>query len=114
MDNSSAIGFKRVASELSINPSQVENVVALADEGNTVPFITRYRKERTGNLDEEQIRAVLERVDMRRQVAERAEAILKAIESQGKLTAALRSAIERADSLKLLEDLYLPYRPKKR
>lgn len=108
------INLAVVARELGLSVSQVENVVALADEGNTVPFITRYRKERTGNLDEEQIRAVLERVDLRRQVADRAEAILKAIESQGKLTPALRSSIERADTMKLLEDLYLPYRPKKR
>ena len=99
--------------ELGISAAQVENVVHLADEGNTVPFITRYRKERTGNLDEEQIRAVLTRVAALRQLAERAATILRLIESQGKLTPELREQIERADSLKRLEDLYLPYKPKK-
>lgn len=102
-----------VASELRIEVSQVESVVALADEGNTVPFITRYRKERTGNLDEEQIRAVLARVGALRQLAERAATILRMIEAQGKLTHELRLAIEQADSLKRLEDLYLPYKPRK-
>lgn len=107
------IQFSSVASELGIATAQVESVVQLADEGNTVPFITRYRKERTGNLDEEQIRAVLARVTALRQLAERAATILRLIEAQGKLTAELRQQIEQADSLKRLEDLYLPYKPKK-
>src|SRR5262245_44062555 len=102
-----------VAAELGIGATQVGNVVLLADEGNTVPFITRYRKERTGNLDEEQIRAVLARVTALRQLAERAATILRLIEAQGKLTPALRRQIEQADSLKRLEDLYLPYKPRK-
>lgn len=87
--------------------------MALADEGNTVPFITRYRKERTGNLDEEQIRGVLARIGLMRQLAERAATILRLIEAQGKLTPELRAAIEEADSLKRLEDLYLPFKPRK-
>lgn len=107
------VTLSAVAAELGIDKSQVESVVALADEGNTVPFITRYRKERTGNLDEEQIRSVLARVTAMRQLAERAGTILRLIEAQGKLTPQLRLAIEQADSLKRLEDLYLPYKPKK-
>ncbi len=102
-----------VAAELGIGAPQVESVVQLADEGNTVPFITRYRKERTGNLDEEQIRAVLARVTAWRQLVERATTILRLIEAQGKLTDELRRQINEADSLKRLEDLYLPYKPRK-
>ena len=113
MDSLPAVPFSSVAAELAISAAQVENVVQLADEGNTVPFITRYRKERTGNLDEEQIRTVLARVTALRQLAERAATILRLIEAQGKLTAELRQQIEQADSLKRLEDLYLPYKPKK-
>ncbi len=109
-----SIDLSAVARELNFTLSQVQAVVQLSDEGNTVPFITRYRKEQTGNLDEEQIRAILERVELVRQVTERAGTILRLIETQGKLTPQLRQAIESADSLKRLEDLYLPYRPKKR
>ncbi len=108
------VDLARVASELRLKPEQVRQTVLLLDEGNTVPFITRYRKERTENLDEEQIRAIEERVKSLRQLAERATDILRLIDSQGKLTDALRIAIERADSLKRLEDLYLPFRPKRR
>lgn len=108
------VDLARVARELQLRTSQVENAVALLDEGNTVPFITRYRKERTDNLDEEQLRAIQARVSLLRQVAERAATILRLIEAQGKLTPELRRQIEQADSLKRLDDLYLPYRPKKR
>src|SRR6185295_9114734 len=104
MDSTPAIALSAVAAELRISEAQVENVVQLADEGNTVPFITRYRKERTGNLDEEQIRAVLARVTALRQLAERAGTILRLIDAQGKLTPELRQQIEAADSLKRLED----------
>src|SRR6187401_1058365 len=114
MDSPPVVELAPVAAELGIGLTQVESVVSLADAGNTVPFITRYRKERTGNLDEEQIRLVLERVTAIRQLAERATTILRLIETQGKLTPELRAAIEQADSLKRLEDLYLPYKPKKR
>lgn len=113
MDSPRTVQLSSVAAELGISATQVENVVQLADEGNTVPFITRYRKERTGNLDEEQIRTVLARVTAQRQLAERAATILRLIEAQGKLTPELRQQIEQADSLKRLEDLYLPYKPKK-
>ena len=108
------VDLARVASELRLKPEQIRQTMLLLDEGNTVPFITRYRKERTGNLDEEQIRAIEERVQSLRQLAERAADILRLIESQGKLTDALRIEIQRADSLKRLEDLYLPFRPKRR
>jgi uncharacterized protein len=113
MDSPPTIPLSLVAAELGIGTTQVDSVVQLADEGNTVPFITRYRKERTGNLDEEQIRAVLTRVTALRQLAERAATILRLIEAQGRLTPELRQQIEEADSLKRLEDLYLPYKPKK-
>lgn len=113
MDSPLAVQLSTVAAELGISAPQVESVVQLADDGNTVPFITRYRKERTGNLDEEQIRAVLARISALRQLAERAATILRLIEAQGKLTSELKRDIERADSMKRLEDLYLPYKPKK-
>ena len=113
MDSPPKVQLSAVAAELGIGANQVESVVRLADEGNTVPFITRYRKEQTGNLDEEQIRAVLERVLALRQLAERAATILRLIDAQGKLTPELKLAIEGADSLKRLEDLYLPFKPKK-
>ena len=108
------IDFVRVAAELHLRFEQVQQTMLLLDEGNTVPFITRYRKERTGNLDEEQIRAIQERVQLLRQLAERAADILRMIDSQGKMTPELRAEIARADSLKRLEDLYLPFRPKRR
>lgn len=114
MNASTDIDLAPLAAELGFRPEQVNGVVALLDEGNTVPFITRYRKERTGNLDEEQIRQIEARVGTLRQVADRSAAILRLIGDQGKLTPELRRSIEAADSLKRLEDLYLPYRPKRR
>jgi uncharacterized protein len=106
--------FARIAQDLQIRKVQVESVVTLLDEGNTVPFITRYRKERTGGLNEIVIRQVQARVASLRQLADRKQTILKSIEGQGKLTDALRAAILAADNPKRLEDLYLPYKPKKR
>ena len=114
MDNAPAVDFKRIAKELHLRPDQVAGVSALLDEGNTVPFITRYRKERTGNLDEEAIRQIQSRVESLRQLNDRAQTILRLIESQGQLTDQLRADIQAADSLKRLEDLYLPFRPKRR
>src|SRR5437773_6425914 len=104
----------RIAQDLQIRKVQVESVVQLLDEGNTVPFITRYRKERTGGLNEELIRQIQMRVGLLRQLAERRQTILKSIEGQGKLTEELRGAILAADTSKRLEDLYQPYKPKKR
>lgn len=103
-----------IARELSLTEEQVRNVVALLDDGNTVPFITRYRKEQTGNLDEEQIRAIEKRVKVLRQLAEKADTILRLIDAQGKLTPELKQSIESASTLKRLDDLYLPFRPKRR
>lgn len=108
------VDFARVANELELSAEQAANVAALLDEGNTVPFITRYRKERTGNLDEVQIRAVAQRVAWLRQLAERAQTILRLIGAQGALTPQLREQIEAAETLKRLEDLYLPFRPKRK
>src|ERR1700732_5210825 len=97
--------LSRIAQDLQIRKIQVESVVHLLDEGNTVPFITRYRKERTGGLNEEIIRQIQRRVQYIRQRAERKQTILKSIEGQGKLTDALRAAILAAETSKRLEDL---------
>src|SRR5262245_39204539 len=109
-----AVDFSRIAQDLQIRKIQVEAVVQLLDEGNTVPFVTRYRKERTGGLNEDVIRQIQSRVTLARQLAERKQTILRSIEGQGKLTDDLRAAILAADTSKRLEDLYLPYKPKKR
>ena len=106
------LDLSRIAQDLQIRKVHVEAVVQMLDEGNTVPFITRYRKERTGGLNEEVIRRIQHRVGQLRQLAERKQTILKSIEGQGKLTDELRQAILAADSPKRLEDLYLPFKPK--
>jgi uncharacterized protein len=103
-----------LAQELSLRPAQVEQTVALLDAGNTLPFIARYRKEVTGSLDEEQLRQLAERLGYLRTLAERRAAILASIQEQGKLTPELVSAIETAATLQVLEDLYQPYKPKRR
>src|SRR5438874_12345974 len=90
------VDLSRVAQDLQIRKLQVEAVVQLLDEGNTVPFITRYRKERTGGLNEEVIRAVQGRVQAQRHLAERKQTILKSIDNQGQLTDQLRAAIPAA------------------
>jgi uncharacterized protein len=108
------VDLSRIAQDLQIRKLQVESVIKLLDEGNTVPFITRYRKERTGGLDEDMIRAVQMRAHKLRQLAERKQTILGSIEAQGKLTDELRQAILAAETSKRLEDLYLPYKHKKR
>jgi uncharacterized protein len=108
------LDLSRIAQDLQIRKVQVEAVVQLLDEGNTIPFITRYRKERTGGLDEEVLRIIQERVGLLRQLAERKQTILRSIDGQGKLSDELRAAILAADNPKRLEDLYLPYKPKKR
>lgn len=113
MPDPSSVDFARVARETDITACQVEKTVGLLDEGNTIPFITRYRKDQTGGLNEEQIEAVRNRIAQLRQLELRKQTIKKTIESQGKLTDALRAAIEKADNARRLEDLYLPYRPKK-
>ncbi len=114
MDNPIQVDLGRIAQDLQIRRVQVESVVQLLDEGNTVPFITRYRKERTGGLNEVVIREIQIRVGRLRELAERKETILKSIEAQGKLTEELATAIRGAENPKRLEDLYLPYKPKKK
>ncbi len=104
----------RIAAELSVKPVQVAAAVALIDEGATVPFIARYRKEATGGLDDAQLRTLHERLGYLRELEERRAAILKSIDEQKKLTPELRASIEAADSKQRLEDLYLPYKPKRR
>ena len=106
--------LSRIAQDLQIRKVQVEAVVQLLDEANTIPFITRYRKERTGGLDEEVLRTIQERVAGLRHMAERKQTILRTIDGQGKLTDELRLAIVHADNPKRLEDLYLPYKPRKK
>jgi uncharacterized protein len=104
----------RIAQELAIKPAQVAAAIALLDGGATVPFIARYRKEATGGLDDAQLRTLADRVVYLRALEERRAAVLKSIEDQGKLTPELKAAIESADSKQRLEDLYLPYKPKRR
>ena len=113
MTQTTTIDLGHVARDLHLPPDQVQRTLELLDEGNTVPFITRYRKDQTGGLDEEQIRAIQARVGKIRQLAERKATILKTIESQGKLTPELAEQIKHANTPKRLEDLYLPFKPKK-
>ncbi|MCQ2372837.1 MAG: RNA-binding transcriptional accessory protein [Phascolarctobacterium sp.] len=103
-----------IAKELNIRAKQVDDTVKLLDEGNTIPFISRYRKEVTGELDEEKIRTISERVVYLRNFVERQEDILAKIAEQGKLTDELKQAIEQTTKLQELEDIYLPYKQKKR
>src|SRR5712692_8359371 len=103
-----------IAKELGVGPHQVAAAVALLGEGSTVPFIARYRKEATGNLDDTHLRTLEERLLYLRELELRRAAILTSIEEQGKLTDALRGTIEAAATKQTLEDLYLPYKPKRR
>ena len=103
-----------IAGKLSIRPQQVESVITLLDDGNTIPFIARYRKEATGSLDDETLRQVETRLTYLRSLVKRQEEILARIEEQGKLTDELRTSIEAAEKLQTLEDLYRPYKQKKR
>ena len=105
---------KAIATELNVNASQVAATVTLLDEGATVPFIARYRKEVTGNLDDTQLRNLEERLIYLRELEDRRGAIIASIEEQGKMTDALRQAIEAGATKQTLEDLYLPYKPKRR
>jgi len=103
-----------IAAEIGAKPSQVEAAIALLDDGATVPFIARYRKEATGGLDDTQLRTLELRLAYLRELEDRRQAILASIDEQGKLTPELRAEIEAADTKSRLEDLYLPYRPKRR
>ncbi|MDF2565546.1 MAG: Tex-like protein [Massilibacillus sp.] len=103
-----------IAKELAIKPHQVKATIDLLDDGNTVPFISRYRKEATNELNEDHIRTIEERLQYLRNLVKRQEDILANIEEQGKMTPELKIAIERSTKLQELEDLYLPYKQKKR
>ena len=104
----------QIAAELKVRPAQVNAAVELLDGGATVPFIARYRKEATDNLDDAQLRELEARLTYLRELEERRAAVLKSIEEQGKLTPELRSAVEAAPTKQELEDLYLPHKPKRR
>jgi protein Tex len=103
-----------IARELGLRPAQVRAVLELLGAGNTIPFVARYRKEATGELDEVQVRDIRDRHEYLSELDERRRAVLESIESQGQLTPELRAAIERAESKAALEDLYRPYKPKRR
>src|SRR3954466_4387296 len=103
-----------IATEIGAKPAQAQAAITLLDEGATVPFIARYRKEATGGLDDTQLRTLAERLTYLRELEERRAAILKSVEEQGKLTPELSRSIQDADTKARLEDLYLPYKPKRR
>lgn len=100
--------------ELGIKKSQVENTIKLIDEGNTIPFIARYRKEVTGNLDDETLRNFYDRLNYLKNLDTRKLEVIKSIEEQGKLTEELKKKVEDANILTEVEDLYMPYKKKKR
>ena len=104
----------RLAKEFNIAPWQAENVIALIDEGNTIPFIARYRKEKTGSLDDQILRDFSVRLEQLRKLDEMKAKVLETIESQGALTDEIRDALEKAGTLTEVEDIYRPYRPKRK
>lgn len=106
--------YSKIASELGIREKQVSSTAALLDEGATVPFISRYRKEVTGTLDEVQVAAIRDRLQQLRDLEKRKEAVVKSIDEQGKLTDELTKKIAGAETMAVLEDIYLPYKPKRR
>ncbi|RYD82151.1 MAG: RNA-binding transcriptional accessory protein, partial [Sphingomonadales bacterium] len=103
-----------IAGEINARPQQVTAAVALIDEGATIPFIARYRKEVTGGLDDTQLRTLGERLIYLRDMESRRDTIVDSIESQGKMTDELKRQIFAADTKATLEDIYLPYKPKRR
>jgi len=105
---------RQIAQELSLKPSQVEAVAGLLEDGSTIPFIARYRKEATGMLDEVAITSVRDRSKQLEELDKRRTAILESIDKQEKLTPELKDRIEKALTITELEDLYLPYKPKRR
>ena len=105
---------QRIADEIGVRTQQVAAAIALLDEGATVPFVARYRKEATGGLDDTQLRTLDERLAYLRELEERRTAVIASIEEQGKLTPELRAEVDSAETKQRLEDLYLPYKPKRR
>ncbi|KHF33476.1 hypothetical protein CM49_04270 [Paenibacillus sp. P1XP2] len=106
--------IQQTAKELQLSLKQIRTTVELLDEGNTIPFIARYRKEMTGELDENQLRDIEERVHYLRNLEERKREVIRIIDEQGKLTGELKTAIEKAVKLQEVEDLYRPYRQKRK
>ena len=106
--------IKKIAQEIGCRDSQVEAAVKLIDEGNTIPFIARYRKEATGSLNDEQLRLLHERLVYLRNLEDKKAQVIASIEEQGKLTDQLRTEIEKAETMVLVDDLYRPYRPKRK
>ena len=106
--------LKKLTEEFRLNPGQTERTVQLIDEGNTIPFIARYRKEATGSLDDQVLRELNERLSYLRGLEKRGEEIRAAVEAQGKLTEELAGAIQNAQTLAELEDLYRPYKQKRK
>ncbi|MGE6756356.1 Tex family protein [Rossellomorea sp. NPDC071047] len=106
--------LNRVSKELNLSIKNVKNVISLLEEGNTVPFIARYRKEQTGALDEVQIRNIMDKWNYLQNLEQRKEEVIRLIEEQGKLTEELTQAIKKADKLQTVEDLYRPYKQKRR
>src|SRR6201997_2658689 len=106
--------YKKIATELSVSEKQVKATLELLDEGATVPFISRYRKEVTGSLDEVQVTAIRDRAQQLRDLDKRREAILKSLAEMGKLTPELEKQVNEAETIVALEDIYLPYRPKRK
>ena len=105
---------QKLAAEFQLRQEQIDNTIALLDDGKTIPFIARYRKERTGSLDDQVLRAIDNRLQYLRKLEQRKEEICTAIEAQGKLTPELEEKIRGAETLVETEDLYLPYRPKRK
>lgn len=105
---------KQLAKELEVQEWQVDAAVKLIDEGNTIPFISRYRKEATGSLNDEVLRKLFERLTYLRNLEEKKQQVLSVIEEQGKLTPELKKQILAAETLVVVDDLYRPYRPKRR
>ena len=103
-----------IANELGVRKSQVDSTIKLIDDENTIPFIARYRKEATGGLSDEQLRNLGERLTYLRNLEERKQEVLKSIESQGKLTDEIKSDLEKSTTLAEVEDIYRPYKQKKR
>lgn len=114
MEGMENTNIKQIATDLGLGDQQVEKVIALTSEGNTIPFIARYRKELTGNLDEVQIKSIIELDKSLTALSERKATVLAKIEEQGKLTETLKKAIEDASKLADVEELYLPYKEKRR
>ena len=106
--------LKQLCLELKTDEAKTQNVINLLDEGNTIPFIARYRKELTGNMDDQLIRNISDRLAALRAIEERKAEVIRLIDEQGKLTDEITAAVENAKTLTELEDIYRPYRPKRK